>query len=162
MQHQTTRTDFHEVSAERMPDDSQRIGPLIGNDEIKLCVDARGVMHDFTHEWGSHPPPRIDEPRREEWNDMLDKTLRPANHLCGVLASSMLQLHELLSRMQAHAWKRFRIVVSAGMARRSSCSRNRRRRKRSDRRRAGRARHCLCDSTLTLFTSREPKNRRLQ
>ena len=59
MKHQTTRTDFHEVSAERLPDDSQRICPLIGNDEIKLCVDARGVMHDFTHEWGSHPPPRI-------------------------------------------------------------------------------------------------------
>jgi len=53
------RTSFHEVSANRLPDDSRRILPLIGNDEIKLCVDARGVMHDFDHTWPSHPPARI-------------------------------------------------------------------------------------------------------
>ena len=59
MHRQTSRIGFHEVTAERIPDDSRRICPLIGNDEIKLCVDARGVMHDFAHRWGSHPPPRI-------------------------------------------------------------------------------------------------------
>lgn len=59
MNDQTQRTDFHEVRADQMPDDTQRICPLIGNDELKLCVDARGVMHDFSHEWSSHPPARI-------------------------------------------------------------------------------------------------------
>lgn len=51
--------DLHEVQGNCLPDDTQRILPLIGNDEIKLCVDARGVMHDYTHAWGSHPPARI-------------------------------------------------------------------------------------------------------
>ena len=51
--------DFLEVSGTARPDDTNRILPLIGNDEIKLCVDARGVMHDWEHTWGSHPPPRI-------------------------------------------------------------------------------------------------------
>lgn len=47
------------VRSQQIPDDAQRIMPLIGNDELKLCVDARGVMHDLTHQWSSHPPPRI-------------------------------------------------------------------------------------------------------
>ncbi len=54
-----TRNGYHEVQADHLPDDSRRILPLIGNDELKLCVDARGMMHDFDHIWGSHPPPRI-------------------------------------------------------------------------------------------------------
>jgi len=41
-----------------LPDDSKRILPLLGNDEIKLCVDARGAMHDF-EPFPSFPPPRI-------------------------------------------------------------------------------------------------------
>ncbi len=53
------RDGFHAVTSATLPDDSRRILPLIGNDEIKLCVDARGVMHDLEHTWGSHPPPRI-------------------------------------------------------------------------------------------------------
>ncbi len=59
MPQQTKRSDYHEVTADSLPDDSRRICPLIGNDEIKLCVDARGVMHDFVHAWPSHAPPRI-------------------------------------------------------------------------------------------------------
>ncbi|MFW5914905.1 MAG: hypothetical protein ACOCTQ_00390 [Planctomycetota bacterium] len=54
----------HELTDSELPDDSRRVLPLIGNDEIKLCVDGRGVMHDFTvpdDVWSgiSHPPPRI-------------------------------------------------------------------------------------------------------
>jgi hypothetical protein len=48
----------HEVSRTTLPDDAQRILPLLGNDELKLCVDARGVMHDF-EALPSFPPPRI-------------------------------------------------------------------------------------------------------
>ena len=48
-----------EVSGTALPDDAQRINALTGNDEIKLCVDARGAMHDFTPDQGSWPPPRI-------------------------------------------------------------------------------------------------------
>lgn len=59
MQSQVQRNGYHEVTAKQIPDDSRRICPLIGNDELKLCVDARGVMHDFEHVWGSHPPRRI-------------------------------------------------------------------------------------------------------
>jgi len=51
--------DHFGVHSNTLPDDTARIMPLIGNDEIKLCVDARGVMHDLTHQWPSHPPPRI-------------------------------------------------------------------------------------------------------
>lgn len=54
---------YHEVSGDKLPDDSTRICPLIGNSEIKLILDARGAMHDFTPslEIGdrSWPPPRI-------------------------------------------------------------------------------------------------------
>ncbi len=53
----TTRNP-HEVSAPSLPDDSRRILPLIGNDTVKLCVDARGAMHDF-EALPSYPPPRI-------------------------------------------------------------------------------------------------------
>lgn len=49
---------FHRVSGSAMPDDRARNLPLLGNDEIKLCVDARGAMHDFEAR-GSYPPPRI-------------------------------------------------------------------------------------------------------
>jgi len=55
----TTSTDILTVSAAGLPDDNQRVLALIGNDEIKLCVDRRGVMHDWNHIWPSHPPPRI-------------------------------------------------------------------------------------------------------
>ncbi|MCC6581018.1 MAG: hypothetical protein IT440_11305 [Phycisphaeraceae bacterium] len=48
----------HEVSGSAIPDDSQRVLPLIGNDQIKLCVDARGAMHDFEAR-PSFAPPRI-------------------------------------------------------------------------------------------------------
>ena len=47
------------VSGNALPDDAKRIGPLTGNDEIKLCLDARGAMHDFAPDQGSWPPPRI-------------------------------------------------------------------------------------------------------
>jgi hypothetical protein len=50
---------FFAVSADSLPEDAQRVCPLTGNDEIKLCVDARGAMHDFTPAQGSWPPPRI-------------------------------------------------------------------------------------------------------
>jgi len=54
---------FHEVSGNKLPDDSTRICPLIGNSEIKLILDARGAMHDFTPSLeigqGSWPAPRI-------------------------------------------------------------------------------------------------------
>ncbi len=60
----TQQFSQHEMNGRALPDDSRRILPLIGNDEIKLCVDARGVMHDFTvpdDVWSghSHPTPRI-------------------------------------------------------------------------------------------------------
>ncbi len=48
-----------EVAGASLPDDAKRINALTGNDEIKLCVDARGAMHDFTPDQGSWPPPRI-------------------------------------------------------------------------------------------------------
>jgi len=50
--------DLHEVSGSTLPDDALRVCPLIGNDEIKLCLDARGAMHDFQAR-PSYPPPRI-------------------------------------------------------------------------------------------------------
>ncbi|MDD5705481.1 MAG: hypothetical protein PHR35_06115 [Kiritimatiellae bacterium] len=50
---------YHTVSGTSLPDDTRRLPPLIGNDEIKLCLDARGAMHDFTHQRDSYPPPRI-------------------------------------------------------------------------------------------------------
>jgi len=53
-----TSSAFHQVSGITLPDDSKRILPLLGNDEIKLCVDARGAMHDF-EALPSFPPPRI-------------------------------------------------------------------------------------------------------
>jgi len=59
MKHQTKRTEDHEVSADAIPDDARRINALTGNDEIKLCVDAHGAMHDFVPDQGSWPPPRI-------------------------------------------------------------------------------------------------------
>ncbi|OPZ25404.1 MAG: hypothetical protein BWZ02_02476 [Lentisphaerae bacterium ADurb.BinA184] len=49
---------LHEEAASRLPDDTARALPLIGNDELKLCVDARGAMHDFAAR-PSWPPPRI-------------------------------------------------------------------------------------------------------
>lgn len=49
---------LHEVSAPSLPDDARRVCPLIGNDELKLVIDARGAMHDFAPQ-GSWPPPRI-------------------------------------------------------------------------------------------------------
>jgi hypothetical protein len=49
---------YHEVRAAALPDDRRRNLPLLGNDEIKLCVDARGAMHDFDP-LPSYPPPRI-------------------------------------------------------------------------------------------------------
>lgn len=71
------RNGHHEVTADSLPDDARRINPLIGNDEIKLCVDARGVMHDFTHIWGSHPPPRItwSGRRHDRRNDRYNSNL---------------------------------------------------------------------------------------
>ncbi|MFW5802800.1 MAG: hypothetical protein ACOCWJ_02675 [Verrucomicrobiota bacterium] len=71
------RTDYHEVAAENIPDDARRINPLIGNDEIKLCVDGRGVMHDCTHVWGSHPPARItwSGRRNDRRNDRYNSNL---------------------------------------------------------------------------------------
>lgn len=54
-----TPNGFHSVHGKTLPEDSNRILPLIGNDEIKLCVDRRGVMHDWHHVWPSHPPARI-------------------------------------------------------------------------------------------------------
>jgi len=53
------KENLFEVSGATLPDDAKRFGPLTGNDEIKLCLDARGAMHDFTPEQGSWPPPRI-------------------------------------------------------------------------------------------------------
>lgn len=49
---------FHSVRGATLPDDSRRILPLLGNDEIKLCVDARGAMHDF-EPLPSYAPPRL-------------------------------------------------------------------------------------------------------
>ena len=40
-------SDLYEVTASSLPDDAVRINALTGNDEIKLCVDARGAMHDL-------------------------------------------------------------------------------------------------------------------
>ncbi len=51
-------SDYHKVSGTTLPDDSKRILPLLGNDEIKLCVDARGAMHDF-EPLPSFAPPRV-------------------------------------------------------------------------------------------------------
>lgn len=48
-----------EVRGAALPDDAKRINALTGNDEIKLCVDARGAMHDFTPDQGSWAPPRL-------------------------------------------------------------------------------------------------------
>ena len=53
-----SHSPFHEVGGKALPDDGRRILPLLGNDEIKLCVDARGAMHDF-EPLPSYPPPRI-------------------------------------------------------------------------------------------------------
>ncbi len=58
------RSGYHEVVAKRIPDDAKRILPLIGNDEIKLLLDARGAMHDFRPDsemmqTSSWPVPRI-------------------------------------------------------------------------------------------------------
>jgi hypothetical protein len=49
---------LHEVRGSGLPDDRGHIGPLLGNDELKLVLDARGCMHDYTPPppW---PPPRI-------------------------------------------------------------------------------------------------------
>lgn len=48
----------HEVRGAGLPEDRWHIGPLLGNDELKLVLDARGCMHDFAAQppW---PPPRI-------------------------------------------------------------------------------------------------------
>lgn len=54
-----TDVRWHGVHGAALPDDAKRIGPLTGNDEIKLCLDARGAMHDFTPSQGSWPHPRI-------------------------------------------------------------------------------------------------------
>ncbi|MEI6972108.1 MAG: hypothetical protein WCL44_11410 [bacterium] len=51
--------EFFEVSGTELPDDAKRVCPLTGNDEIKLCLDSRGAMHDFNPDQGSWPPPRI-------------------------------------------------------------------------------------------------------
>src|SRR5437764_881897 len=53
-----TVNDFHQVAGTSLPNDAVRVLPLIGNDELKLCVNARGVMHDFEPR-PSFPPPRI-------------------------------------------------------------------------------------------------------
>jgi len=50
---------LHEVTGASLPDDARRVCPLVGNDQIKLVLDARGAMHDFTPAQGSYPPPRI-------------------------------------------------------------------------------------------------------
>jgi len=50
--------DRHEVYGASLPVDSRYIGPLLGNDELKLVLDARGCMHDFTPP-APWPPPRI-------------------------------------------------------------------------------------------------------
>jgi hypothetical protein len=49
---------LHELRATRLPRDSGHVGPLLGNDELKLVLDARGCMHDFTPP-AAWPPPRI-------------------------------------------------------------------------------------------------------
>ncbi len=56
---QTAPNTFFEVAGTSLPDDALRINALTGNDEIKLCVDARGAMHDFEPSQGSWAPPRI-------------------------------------------------------------------------------------------------------
>jgi len=50
--------DRHEVSGAALPEDHRHVGPLLGNDELKLVLDARGAMHDFTAP-PAWPPPRI-------------------------------------------------------------------------------------------------------
>ncbi len=66
-----------EVSGTALPDDAKRFGPLTGNDEIKLCLDARGAMHEFTPDQGSWPPPRIVWPgrRHARTNDRYNSNL---------------------------------------------------------------------------------------
>jgi len=39
-------------------EDRSHVGPLLGNDEVKLVLDARGCMHDFAAR-PAWPPPRI-------------------------------------------------------------------------------------------------------
>lgn len=48
----------HEVSGNALPEDRWHVGPLLGNDELKLVLDARGSMHDFDSQ-PAWPPPRI-------------------------------------------------------------------------------------------------------
>ena len=50
---------LHEVAGTTLPDDARRVCPLLGNDQLKLVLDARGAMHDFVPAQGSYPPPRI-------------------------------------------------------------------------------------------------------
>ena len=53
------RDGIHAVIDTQLPDDTQRLWPLLGNDEMKLCIDARGMMHDRkAHVWPHHPPAR--------------------------------------------------------------------------------------------------------
>jgi hypothetical protein len=50
-------TDFS-ISASKIPPDDSLIGPFLGNNELKLVLDSRGCMHDFSSP-PSWPPPRI-------------------------------------------------------------------------------------------------------